>query len=88
MTFFESKILFVCLFLINGLDSTKTLNEVNPEQKAYKIVCYYTNWSQYRTEPAQYFPDNVDPSLCTHIIFSFAKINEKLELDSFEVPDN
>lgn len=39
------------------------------------LVCYYTNWAQYRTAPAKFFPENVDPSLCTHIIFAFAKLN-------------
>ena len=51
----------------------------------YKIVCYYTNWSQYRNEPAKFFPQNIDPNLCTHIIFAFAKIDSNLEIASFEV---
>nr|XP_060629027.1 acidic mammalian chitinase-like [Anolis sagrei ordinatus] len=43
---------------------------------AYKIVCYFTNWSQYRPEPAKYFPNNVDPNLCTHLIYAFATMNQ------------
>ncbi|XP_067387545.1 acidic mammalian chitinase-like [Emydura macquarii macquarii] len=39
---------------------------------AYKLVCYFTNWSQYRPEPAKYTPGNVDPFLCTHLIYAFA----------------
>ncbi|XP_032641729.1 acidic mammalian chitinase-like [Chelonoidis abingdonii] len=39
---------------------------------AYKLVCYFTNWSQYRTGPAKYTPENVDPFLCTHLIYAFA----------------
>lgn len=53
----------------------------------YKIVCYYTNWAQYRNDPAKFFPEDIDPTLCTHIIFSFAKIDENLELSSFEWND-
>lgn len=37
-------------------------------------MCYYTNWAQYRPTGAKFFPENVDPNLCTHIIFSFAKL--------------
>lgn len=50
-------------------------------------VCYYTNWAQYRTSPMEYFPENVDVSLCTHIIYAFAKI-ENHELKSIEWNDD
>jgi chitinase len=39
-----------------------------------KVVCYYTNWSQYRQDAGKFLPENVDPSLCTHIVFAFAKL--------------
>ncbi|XP_013400006.1 chitinase-3-like protein 1 [Lingula anatina] len=38
-----------------------------------KVVCYYTNWSQYRLENG-FFPENINPDLCTHILFAFAQI--------------
>ncbi len=53
----------------------------------YVRVCYYTNWSQYRPAPMQYFPENVDPSLCTHVIYAFAKIGEGHTLVKFEWND-
>ena len=37
-------------------------------------VCYHANWSQYRNGPAKFYPENIDPNLCTHIIYSFAKL--------------
>jgi len=40
----------------------------------YVRVCYYTNWAQYRPKPMKFFPEDVDPFLCTHIIYSFAKL--------------
>ncbi|KAK2874272.1 hypothetical protein Q8A67_021425 [Cirrhinus molitorella] len=40
-----------------------------------RLVCYFTNWSQYRAGTAKYLPEDVDPNLCTHLIYAFAIIN-------------
>ncbi|XP_073474102.1 acidic mammalian chitinase-like [Aquarana catesbeiana] len=53
---------------------------------AYKVVCYFTNWSQYRPSPTAYFPNNVDPNLCTHIIYAFASM-ENHKIVPYEVND-
>lgn len=82
--------IFICLlFVISQLFiqcTSFSLHNKNAD-KNYKIVCYYTNWAQYRPAPANFFPENIDPWLCTHIIFSFAKINDNLELAPFEWND-
>jgi len=43
-------------------------------QQGDSILCYYTNWSQYRPGNCKFFPEDIDASLCTHLIFSFAKM--------------
>ncbi|XP_054432464.1 chitinase-3-like protein 1 [Pteronotus mesoamericanus] len=53
---------------------------------AYKLVCYYTSWSQYREGAGSCFPDAIDPFLCTHIIYSFANISND-EIDTWEWND-
>ncbi|ESO85837.1 hypothetical protein LOTGIDRAFT_130303, partial [Lottia gigantea] len=50
-----------------------------------RVVCYYTNWSQYRYG-MKFYPENVDPSLCTHVIYAFAKLNGN-QLAPFEWND-
>lgn len=40
-----------------------------------KMVCYYTNWAQYRPAGVKYFPENIDVALCTHVMYAFAKIS-------------
>ncbi|GAB1598847.1 chitinase-3-like protein 1 [Argonauta hians] len=39
------------------------------------LFCYYTNWSQYRRGSGKFTPNNIDPNLCTHILFAFATLN-------------
>ncbi|GAB1598163.1 chitinase-3-like protein 1 isoform X1 [Argonauta hians] len=41
---------------------------------SYYVVCYYTNWSQYRATGGKFFPKDIDPSLCTHINYAFGKL--------------
>ncbi|XP_072504254.1 chitinase-3-like protein 1 [Notamacropus eugenii] len=53
---------------------------------AYKLVCYYTSWSQYRDGDAACLPDNIDANLCTHIIYSFANISNN-QIDTWEWND-
>lgn len=57
-----------------------------PNKDGYKIVCYYTNWSQYRPKIGKYLPEYLDPFLCTHVIFAFGWIKNG-KLTSFEAND-
>jgi len=54
---------------------------------ASQMVCYFTNWSQYRPGQGKYMPQNVDPFLCTHLIYAFSIINPNNELVTYEWND-
>uniref|UniRef100_A0A3B4CE92 GH18 domain-containing protein n=1 Tax=Pygocentrus nattereri TaxID=42514 RepID=A0A3B4CE92_PYGNA len=41
-------------------------------------------WSQYRPGPGRYMPGNIDPQLCTHLIYAFSVINSANELVAHE----
>lgn len=48
---------------------------------ATKLICYYTNWAQYRAGVARFTPENIDAKLCTHLIYSFASISSNHQLN-------
>lgn len=47
-----------------------------------------TNWAQYRPTGTKFTPNDIDPDLCTHLIFAFAAINTtNWEIRAFEWND-
>ena len=53
----------------------------------YVRVCYFTNWAQYRSGIAKFVPKDIDPSLCTHVVYAFAKIDSGNKIASYEWND-
>jgi chitinase len=39
------------------------------------VVCYWGTWANYRPSGGKFTPEDVDASLCTHLIYSFAGLN-------------
>lgn len=35
---------------------------------------YFTNWAQFRPTGTEFLPEDINPRLCTHVIYAFAKI--------------
>uniref|UniRef100_G3UUJ2 GH18 domain-containing protein n=1 Tax=Meleagris gallopavo TaxID=9103 RepID=G3UUJ2_MELGA len=53
---------------------------------AYVLSCYFTNWAQYRPGLGKYMPDNIDPCLCTHLLYAFAGMSNN-EITTYEWND-
>lgn len=68
---------------LNNDDNDKSVATGTP---GHKVVCYYTNWSQYRTKIGKFLPEHIDPHLCSHIIYAFGWM-KKGKLSSFEAND-
>ncbi|KAF6204117.1 hypothetical protein GE061_002457 [Apolygus lucorum] len=49
-----------------------------------RIVCYYTNWSVYRPGTAKFNPQNINPYLCTHLIYAFGGLDRENGLRPYD----
>lgn len=47
------------------------------DPNGFKVVCYFTNWAWYRPGSGKYTPDDIDESLCTHIVYGFAVLDRE-----------
>ncbi|KAI0990126.1 hypothetical protein GJ496_000401 [Pomphorhynchus laevis] len=52
------------------------------------IICYYSNWAQYRPESWVYVSENIDYSLCAHYVHALAVLdNVTYQIKSYEWND-
>ncbi|XP_017780174.1 PREDICTED: serine-rich adhesin for platelets-like isoform X2 [Nicrophorus vespilloides] len=67
-------LLFVTVFTV--------ISQIEP--KELRVVCYYTNWSVYRPGSAKFNPQNINPYLCTHLIYAFGGFTKENTLKPFD----
>ncbi|XP_062127893.1 chitinase-3-like protein 1 [Drosophila sulfurigaster albostrigata] len=58
------------VFISNAADSNSTKH----------VVCYVGTWAVYRPNKGSFGVDNIDPFLCTHLVYAFMGIKESGEL--------
>lgn len=54
----------------------------------YKRVCYVSNWSQYRPGDGSFKPPNINPALCSHIVYAFAAMDQQFRVIPYEWNDD
>ncbi|KAJ8676113.1 hypothetical protein QAD02_011899 [Eretmocerus hayati] len=59
-------------------------SRVKSEDDEKRIVCYYTNWSVYRPGTAKFSPENINPYLCTHLIYAFGGFTKDDTMKPFD----
>ncbi|XP_035786938.1 probable endochitinase [Anopheles albimanus] len=42
-----------------------------------RVVCYFGSWATYRTGNGKFEVENIDPTLCTHIVYTFVGLDTK-----------
>jgi len=66
----------VLIFIITLLLSYTTAKVYTVNDHSKVVVCYWGTWANYRPSNGKFTPEDVDPSLCTHLIYSFVGLDE------------
>ena len=70
-------------------DVTGANSGYDADNKNYRIVCFYSNWAYNRNGEGKFLPKDIDPYLCTHIIYLSAHLeNFKLSRHDNKPPNN
>ena len=70
------KLVTSLLVLVLGYHSD-IVNTHNVKDVAYDkvIMCYFGSWSTYRWASGHFDVEDIDPFLCTHLVFGFAGLD-------------
>ncbi|XP_041985359.1 probable chitinase 2 [Aricia agestis] len=66
--------LFFSIVAMASVLDGQTLDSGPPHNKV--VVCYVATWAAYRKDDGKFELSNLDPSLCTHLVYSFAGLDE------------
>ena len=59
--------------LLCGTNLRSSCTDVNSHNKV--VVCYTDGWAWYRPGNGEFLVENINPMLCTHIIYAFADLD-------------
>ncbi|KAK7088566.1 chitinase-3-like protein 2 [Littorina saxatilis] len=63
------------IFLSVLLVGTTALFAGGAQGGDFVVMCYFTNWSTYRAGVGRFVPEDIEPNLCTHILYAFATVH-------------
>jgi chitinase len=49
-----------------------------------RVVCYFANWAVYRKGTAKFSGTNINPYLCTHLIYAFGGLSKEDTIQPFD----
>ncbi|XP_075557071.1 uncharacterized protein LOC142589533 [Dermacentor variabilis] len=68
---------------LENVELSTTTEHTPEEPEGPKIVCYFPAWSFFRGGRGHYTPEDIDPQLCTHVIYAWASLdNDSLHIAS------
>lgn len=68
---------------LRNVELSTTTEPIPEEPEGPKMVCYFPAWSFFRGGRGHYTPEDIDPQLCTHVIYAWASLdNDSLHIAS------
>ena len=69
----------LALGLVLAEDKTDSMStyEYTTDGHGKRVVCYWGTWANYRNGEGKFTPEDVDASLCTNLIYSFAGLDSE-----------
>uniref|UniRef100_A0A671UX89 chitinase n=1 Tax=Sparus aurata TaxID=8175 RepID=A0A671UX89_SPAAU len=62
------------------LTLTAAMIFVHASVSSSRLVCYYNSYAENRAEDGKFRVSDIDPNMCTHLIYAFSDINDRHEL--------
>ncbi|KAG8175504.1 hypothetical protein JTE90_009138 [Oedothorax gibbosus] len=50
----------------------------------YVVVCYLGSWANYRRGEGKFRVEDIDPTLCTHLVYGFAKLGHDNRIAAYD----
>ncbi|KAJ8707114.1 hypothetical protein PYW08_011248 [Mythimna loreyi] len=66
----------LCVLFVVGAAMSVTGQTLAGPKHDKKVVCYVASWAVYRPDPGKFTLEDLEPALCTHLVYSFAGLNE------------
>lgn len=69
----------MAFWALSATAEKRTMSEREYTVKGHnkRVVCYWGTWANYRPKDGKFTPEDVDPSLCTNLIYSFAGLDSE-----------
>ena len=75
---------FVYLFPASPTEHSLAKRQTSNGAGDKRVVCYFANWSVYRQGTAKFVPQNINPYLCTHLIYAFGGLGKDDTIQPFD----
>ncbi|CAG5128026.1 unnamed protein product, partial [Candidula unifasciata] len=61
---------------VKALSFNRTRSIPTSPQEKNRVVCYIQSWAYHRKGKGLFVPENIEPTICTHIIYAYATIKD------------